>query len=79
MYSKEDLLSKSNDALETIAHELGINSQEFNDNEQLIYAILDKQAINESSQSLLATSKHKRTRIVRKESDRVYSVKGKDG
>ncbi|MBM6993245.1 MAG: transcription termination factor Rho [Prevotella sp.] len=79
MYSKEELISKSNATLEDIAHEFGLNPQEFDEPEQLIYAILDKQAVNESSPNLLAASKHKRTRITRKETDRVYSVKGKDG
>ncbi len=79
MYSKEELLSKSIATLEDIANELGLNAKDYSESDQLIYAILDRQAVNESSQNLIATSKHKRTRITRKEPDRVYSVKGKEG
>lgn len=79
MLSKEELLSKSISELEDIAHNLAINPQHFSDTEQLIYGILDKQAENEGSQNPLTETKHKRTRITRKEPDHVYSVKGKDG
>ncbi|KXB50913.1 transcription termination factor Rho [Bacteroidales bacterium KA00344] len=79
MYSKEELLSKSISSLGDIAHDLGINPQKFDDSEQLIYAILDKQADNESSLKSSATLKHKRARITRNEPDHVYSVKGKEG
>ena len=79
MYSKEELLSKSISSLGDIAHDLGINPQKIDDSEQLIYAILDKQADNESSLKSSATLKHKRARITRNEPDHVYSVKGKEG
>ena len=79
MYSKEELLSKSISSLGDIAHDFGINPQEFDDPEQLIYAILDKQADNESSLKSSTNTKHKRTRITRNEPDHVYSVKGKEG
>ncbi|MGI6242746.1 MAG: transcription termination factor Rho [Prevotella sp.] len=79
MYSKEELLSKSISSLGDIAHNLGVNPQEFNDPEQLIYAILDKQADDQVNQKASATTKHKRTRITRNEPDHVYSVNGKEG
>lgn len=79
MYSKEELLSKSISSLGDIAHNLGVNPQEFDDPEQLIYAILDKQADNEGSLRSSTANKHKRARITRNEPDHVYSVKGKDG
>lgn len=79
MYSKEELLSKSNATLEDIANDLGLNPQGYSDTDQLIYAILDKQAENEGMQNPMGSAKHKRTRIARKEPDRVYSVKGKEG
>lgn len=79
MYSKEELLSKGISALGDIAGNLGINSNDYNDTDQLIYAILDKQAENESKNQALLSAKHKRIRIGRSEPDRVYSVKGKNG
>ena len=79
MYSKEELLSKGISALGDIADNLGINSNDYNDTDQLIYAILDKQAEDESKNQTLLSAKHKRMRIGRSEPDRVYSVKGKDG
>jgi transcription termination factor Rho len=79
MYSKEELLSKSISSLGDIANDLGVTPQDFNDTEQLIYAILDKQAENGSKTNHTATSKHKRARITRNEPDHVYSVKGKEG
>lgn len=79
MYSKEELLSKSISSLGDIANELGIDPSQHNDPEQLIYAILDRQADNEGSKNLLSTTKHKRARITKKEPDRVYSVTGRDG
>ena len=79
MYSKEELLSKSISSLGDIANDLGVTPQDFNDTEQLIYAILDKQAENESKTNRATTSKHKRARITRNEPDHVYSVKGKEG
>ena len=79
MYSKEELLSKSISSLGDIANNLGITPQDFDGTEQLIYAILDKQAENESKNSHATTTKHKRARITRNEPDHVYSVKGKEG
>ncbi len=77
MYNKEELLSKDVPTLVGIASEFGLNPQDYNEQEELIYAILDKQAINESSRS--AAAKPKRTRIAKQETDHVYSVTGRDG
>ena len=77
MYSKEELLSKEMSELEDIAKTLGAEYD--GDNiEELVYSILDKQAIDEGTKNPLGQKK-KRTRIVKKDTDRVYSVKGKDG
>ena len=77
MYSKEELLSKKMSELEDIAKTLGAEYD--GDNiEELVYSILDKQAIDEGTKNPLGQKK-KRTRIVKKDTDRVYSVKGKDG
>lgn len=79
MYSKDELLSKSISELGDIANNLGLTMQNESSHDDLMYAILDKQAEDEGSKNPLGTAKHKRTRIVRKDTDRVYSVKGKEG
>lgn len=79
MYSKEELLSKSVTNLVDIANELGLDSTRYASQDDAVYAILDRQAEVEGSKNPLTSSKHKRTRIVRKDTDHVYSVKGKSG
>lgn len=78
MYSKDELVAKSISELEDIANNLGIDSTKNMSQEELIYAILDQQAIVEGSKNPLG-GKRKRTRILKKDTDRVYSVHGKDG
>ena len=78
MYSKDELVTKSISQLEDIANNLGIDSTKNMSQEELIYAILDQQAIVEGSKNPLG-GKRKRTRILKKDTDRVYSVHGKDG
>ena len=79
MYSKEELLSKSVTDLVDIANELGLDSTRYASQADAVYAILDRQAEVEGSKNPLTSSKHKRTRIVRKDTDHIYSVKGKAG
>ncbi len=79
MYSKEDLLSKSSTELADIAQSLGVNSEEATGGDDLIYAILDKQAEEEGKNNPLVSSKRKRIRIAKTEPDKVYSVNGKSG
>lgn len=78
MYSKDELLPKSIPDLKVIAEGLGATIHANDSQEDIIYAILDKQAIEEGNKNPL-TAKRKRTRIAKKESDHVYSVKGKAG
>ena len=78
MYSKDELLPKSIPDLKVIAEGLGATIHANDSQEDIIYAILDKQAIEEGNKNPL-TTKRKRTRIAKKESDHVYSVKGKAG
>ena len=78
MYSKDELLSKSVDELKDIAREIGADFSSNTTQENLIYSILDKQAI-EASNNNSASPKRKRTRIVKKDTDHVYSVNGKEG
>ena len=78
MLSKDDLLSKDVSELMDIAEKLGAEYNSNDNQETLIYAILDKQAIVEGNKNP-ATTKRKRTRISKKDTDRVYSVSGKEG
>lgn len=79
MYSKDELLSKNISELEDIAKELGLDPASDSTIEDVAYAILDKQAEDEGAKTSSSTAKRHRTRIVKKEVDRVYSVKGKEG
>lgn len=78
MYSKEDLSSKDVSVLVDIAKQLGADFNDNDSQESIIYSILDKQAEVEGNKNPLGT-KRKRTRIVKKDTDRVYTVNGKDG
>ena len=78
MYSKDELLSKDIAALEDIAAELGIKVSSKDNQEDIIYSILDKQAEVESNKNPIS-ARRRRTRIVKKDTDRVYSVNGKEG
>ncbi|MBR4390262.1 MAG: transcription termination factor Rho, partial [Prevotella sp.] len=78
MYSKDDLLSKDIHELVDIAQGIGADYKSGDEKETLIYAILDKQAEVEGNKNPLGT-KRKRTRITKKDTDRVYTVNGKEG
>lgn len=78
MYSKDELSKKSTSELDDIAKELGLSIDSKATQEETIYAILDKQAEVEGSKNPLGT-KRRRTRIVKKDTDKVYTVSGKEG
>ena len=79
MYSKDELLSKNISELEDIAKDLGADFNAKSGQEELVYAILDKQAVVEGNKNPLGT-KRRRTRITKKDTtDRVYTVNGTDG
>ncbi len=78
MYSKDELLSKNIVELEEIAQQLDAKIKSGESQEEIIYSILDKQAEVEGNKNPLGT-KRRRTRIAKKDTDRVYSVNGKDG
>ena len=78
MFSKEELLEKDISELGNIANEIGADFKHDDDKDSLVYAILDRQAIEVGTTHPL-TNKRKRTRIARKETDRVYSVNGDNG
>lgn len=77
MYYKDELLAKDINELSDIAKEIGANAK-IEDKEELVYDILEKQASTEAAKNPMG-QKRKRARIVKKDSDRVYSVSGKDG
>ena len=76
MYTKEELESMDITKLVTVASELGIKVSPNDQLENVVYAILDKAAEESAANT---TSKRKRTRIVKKDTDKVYTVKGSDG
>jgi len=78
MFSKEELLEKEISELETIAQSTGATYSPGDDKDKLVYAILDRQA-EEAGTAHPLESKRKRTRIARKDTDRVYSVHGEEG
>ena len=78
MYSKDELLSKDICELEDIANNIGAQTNPSDSKEVIVYTILDKQAEVEGNKNPLGT-KRKRTRITKKETDKVYSVKGATG
>ena len=77
MYYKDDLMQKDIAELAEIAKEIGA-SESITDKETLVYDILEKQASAEAARNPLG-GKRKRTRIVKKDTDHVYSVSGKEG
>ena len=78
MFSKEELLEKEVSELEPIAQSTGATYSPGDDKDKLVYAILDRQA-EEAGTAHPLESKRKRTRIARKDTDRVYSVHGEEG
>ena len=78
MYSKDELSSKNITELEEIAQKEGIELKGGESAEDVIYSILDKQAEVEGNKNPLGV-KRRRVRIVKKDTDRVYTVNGKEG
>ena len=78
MYTKEQLEQMEVTQLMAIAEQLGVKVSQNDELEKVIYDILDKAAIDSASTTSLST-KRKRTRIAKKDTDHVYSVNGKEG
>ena len=78
MYTKEELESMDTVQLMGIAEQLGIKVSPDDELETVVYSILDK-AAEESAMNSTAAPKRKRTRIVKKDTNKVYTVNGKDG
>lgn len=66
MYSKDELSDKNTSELQDIATSLGLNVQDYTNNDELVYAILDRQAEVEGKKNPLGGTKRRRTRIVKK-------------
>lgn len=79
MFYKDDLESKSVSELEAIATSMDAEYPNNASHEDIIYAILEKQAADEAAKNPLGTTKRRRNRIVKKDTDKVYTVNGKDG
>ena len=79
MFSKEELLEKDTSELESIAKDIDADFKKTDDKESIIYAILDRQAMNAGASHPLGATKRKRTRITKKDPDKVYTVHGKEG
>jgi len=77
MYTKEELEQLSIPELMEIASELGIKVSQNDELEAVIYAILDKAA--ENTAAGIPAPKRKRTRIAKKDTNKVYTVNGSDG
>ena len=77
MYTKEELEAMDIPQLVGIADQLGIKVSQDDQMEDVVYAILDKAA--ENSATADDAPKRKRTRIAKKDTSKVYTVKGNDG
>lgn len=78
MYTKEELESMDTIQLMGIAEQLGVKVSPDDKLETVVYAILDR-AAEETAMNSTAAPKRKRTRIVKKDTNKVYTVNGKDG
>ena len=70
-YSKDELMQKSESEVREIADELNIKHKSSDNQEEIVYKILDEQAVINAAQK---PAPRKRTRIVKKEIDHVYSA-----
>lgn len=61
MYSKDELSAKSRQELADIAGELQINADQYDKQEELVYAILDRQAEVEGSKNPMSNSRRRKT------------------
>ncbi len=78
MYTKEQLEQMEIPQLMAIAEELGVKVSQDDQLETVIYDILDR-AAESAANNQKESPKRKRTRISKKDTDRVYTVNGKEG
>ncbi|MBQ8706198.1 MAG: transcription termination factor Rho [Paludibacteraceae bacterium] len=77
MYTKNELEQMDIPQLMEIANDLGVKVSQDDELETVIYAILDKAAEDSAANS--STTKRKRTRITKKDNNKVYTVNGAEG
>jgi transcription termination factor Rho len=77
MYTKEQLEQMDPAQLLTIAAELGVEVSQDDELEKVVYEILDQAAIDSAAGA--SATKRKRTRITKKDTDKVYTVNGAEG
>ena len=77
MYTKEQLENMAISELMEVAAKLGVKVSQNDSSETVIYDILDKAAIDSAAED--AAPKRKRTRIAKKDTDKVYTVTGEEG
>lgn len=78
MYKKEELESMDIPQLMDIASKLGVKVAPSDEQETVVYAILDK-AAEDSAANAVPAQKKKRARIIKKDTNKVYTVNGKEG
>src|SRR5574344_1737419 len=80
MYKLEQLDGMELHELEDIAAQLGVKTKSKDTKTDIIYQILDRQAENAATTSVNSEPKQrKRTRIAKKDTNKVYTVNGKQG
>jgi len=79
MYTKEELETMEIPQLMGIAAELGVVVTPSSEKTDVVYSILDKAAESAASDQSGDTAKRKRTRISKKDTSKVYTVKGNEG
>jgi transcription termination factor Rho len=80
MYKLEQLDGMELHELEDIAAQLGVKTKSKDTKTDIIYQILDRQAENAATTSVNTEPKQrKRTRIAKKDTNKVYTVNGKQG
>ncbi len=80
MHKKSELENMSQEELMDIAKELGIQTPGEGDRMGLIYQIIDEESIQSASQKAApAKTPRKRIKVVKKETDRVYSASQGNG
>ncbi|MBQ9676762.1 MAG: transcription termination factor Rho [Prevotella sp.] len=77
MYTKNELEQMDIPQLMEIANDLGVKVSQDDELENVIYAILDKAAEDTAANG--GATKRKRTRIAKKDNNKVYTVNGAEG
>lgn len=74
LLTKDQLLSKDEDELRSVAENIGITNTNHKDKNQLIYDILDTQAELKSTENQDSSTTGRRSRIIKKDVNHIYSA-----